>query len=215
MYIQYRNLKLTEISGRPDEDNAKILNGDYLDKSSKNFVMPSRDEMMKYIFSDWQVGDILVIADSPLKYPKLQGNTLVEMTKEEICATGDLSILIDGEYFENGKIIKVEYNEELGYLKPVWYRELKQWLDGATDLEKVQAQISEYSELDTPSTLKEMGTELANECMNMLIELRGMAYGMQNETEVDGAVEYRDLPIFPKPSEKLKAFKDRFNSIRK
>lgn len=213
MYIQYRDLKLIQCSSRPDKDNEAILRGDYLDKSQENFVMPGRDEMMKYIFSDWQVGDILVIADSPLKHPKLQGDTLVEMTREGICQSGDLSILVDGEYFEDGKIIKVEYNPELGYLKPVWYRELKQWLDGATDLEKVQAQISEYSELDTPSTLKEMGTELANECIDMLISLRNLAYSLESPKTMRRA--RRSVIEIPQPSEQLKVFKDRFNSIRK
>ena len=231
MYIQYRELKVIEISGRPDKDNEKILNGDYLDKSptyeypegydnsmdgnflqpiEKPFIMPSKDEMMKFIFSDWQKGDILVIADSPLRYPKLQNGTLVEMTREEVCTTGNLSILLDGEYFDGTKIIKVEYNQELGYLNPIWNRELKQWLEGATDLEKVQAQIKEYSELDTPSTLKEMGTELANECMNMLIELRKMAYTLGEPT----TLEERDLLTLPQPSDKLKQFKNKFNSIK-
>lgn len=116
MYIQYRNLKLIEKSARTDEENEAILRGDYLDKSptyeilenleeaEKPFEMPSRDEMMKYIFSDWQVGDILIIADAPLQHPKVQGDTLVEMTREEVCESGDLSILFDGEVFENGAI---------------------------------------------------------------------------------------------------------------
>ena len=133
MYLQYRNLKLIEISGRPDEDNKKILNGDYLNKSLKDFEMPSKDEMMKYIFSDWQVGDILVIADSPLKYPKVQGDTLVEMTREEICESGDLSILQDGEIFEGGKIITVPAPENL--LKKVWDKEAHIWKEGATEEE--------------------------------------------------------------------------------
>lgn len=153
---------------------------------------------------------------SLVKYNKpIWDNGVVRnMTREEICNTGDLSVLFDGEYYENGKIIKVEYNQELGYLRPTWNRELKQWLDGATDLEKVQAQINEYSELDTPSTLKEMGTELANECMDMLIELRGMAYEMENSTEVDAFVDYKAPLVLPKPSEKLEQFKNKYKSIK-
>ncbi len=233
MYIQYRNLQLIERSARTDEENEAILNGDYLDKSPKYeypegyddsvdggflrpievpFVMPSKDEMMKFIFSDWQKGDILVIADYPLKHPKLQGDTLVEMTREEICESGDLSILVDGEYFENGKIIKVEYNQELGYLKPIWNKDVHQFVEGASDVEQVQAQINEYSELDTPSILKEMGTELANECMDMLIQLRGMAYGLENSKPLRR--RKRAILELPQPSIELKAFKDRFNSIK-
>lgn len=157
MYLQYRNLELIEKSGRPDEDNEAILRGDYLDKSTTyenqedyddidegfpqsvevSFV-PSKDEMMTYIFSDWKVGDILVIANAPLQHPKRQGDTLVEMTREEICQTGDLSVLTDGEYFENEKIIKIEYNQKFGYLRPTWDKELKQWIEKATKDEQLE-----------------------------------------------------------------------------
>lgn len=129
MYLQYRNLKLIEISCRPDEDNNDILNGKYDD--SENPL--TREERMKKIFSDWQVGDILVIADSPLKYPKVQGDTLVEMTKEEVCESGDLSILQDGEIFEGGKIITVLAPKNL--LKKIWDKELHVWKEGATEEE--------------------------------------------------------------------------------
>ena len=91
MFFQYRDLKLIQTSGRPDEDNEAILRGDFLDKSPTYeypenydpsidgefgrpieipFEIPTRDEMLKqFIFPDWQQGDILVIADSPLKHP--------------------------------------------------------------------------------------------------------------------------------------------------
>lgn len=142
MYLQYRNLELIEKSGRPDEDNEAILRGDYLDKSTTYenqedyddidegflqpieipFVMPSKDEMLKYIFSDWKVGDILVIANAPLQHPKLQGNTLVEMTREEICQGGDLSILVAGEVFEDSviKTIPKPYGLRLEWEYPNW-----------------------------------------------------------------------------------------------
>lgn len=126
MYIQYRNLKLIQISGRPDEDNEAILRGDYLDKSSEDFVMPTRDEMLRqFIFPDWQQGDILVIADQPLKYPKLSGDTLVEMTREEVCGSGDLSVLEIGEVYQDGKIIKKEPSDDL--FKPKW--EYPNWVE--------------------------------------------------------------------------------------
>lgn len=133
MYIQYRNLELIEKSGRPDEDNEAILRGDYLNKSQEDFIMPSRDEMMKCIFSDWQKGDILVIANSPLRYPKLQGNTLVEMTREEVCATGDLSILVDGEVFENGVIKTIP---RINGIKVVW--QYPNWIEATTLEEQLE-----------------------------------------------------------------------------
>lgn len=109
MYIQYRlsinKYELIMESARPDEDNKAILRGDYLDKTQEGFVMPTRDEIIKqFIFPDWQQGDILVISNSPLKHPKLQGDTLVEMTREEVCESGDLSVLEPGEVWEDGKI---------------------------------------------------------------------------------------------------------------
>lgn len=141
MYLQYRDLKLIEQSGRPDTDNEAILRGDYLDKTPQTtednqeipFVMPSRDEMMKYIFSDWQVGDILVIADIPLRHPKLQGDTLVEMTREEVCKSGDLTILVDGEVFENGIVKTIP--------RPQGFRiewEYPNWVEKATKNEQLE-----------------------------------------------------------------------------
>ena len=141
MYIQYRNLKLLEQSGRPDLDNEAILNGDYLSKTPQRteegqeipFVMPSRDEMMKFIFSDWQKGDILVIADSPLQHPKLQGDTLVEMTREEVCESGDLSVLVDGEIYENGVIKTIP---RIDGIKVEW--QYPNWVETATLEEQLE-----------------------------------------------------------------------------
>lgn len=136
MYLQYRKNKnkyeLMSVNGRSDEDNEAILRGDYLDKSQKDFIMPSRDQMMKYIFSDWQQGDILVIVDSPLKYPKLENGTLIEMTREEVCLSGDLSILNAGEVFEDGVIKTIP--------KPQGVRiewEYPKWVEKATKDEQL------------------------------------------------------------------------------
>ena len=152
MFFQYRDLKLIQTSGRPDEDNEAILRGDFLDKSPTYeypedydpsidgefgrpieipFEIPTRDEMLKqFIFPDWQQGDILVIADSPLKHPKLQGNTLVEMTREEVCETGDLSVLDIGEVYQEGAIIKKEKPKGV---KIEW--EYPNWVEKATEEE--------------------------------------------------------------------------------
>lgn len=128
MYLQYRNLKLIEISGRPNKDNEDILNGVY-DNSETPL---SKEERLKMIFFDWKSGDILVIADTPLKHPKLSGDTLVEMTREEVCATGDLSVLADGEVFEDNQIKIIPIPEEL--FKPKW--EYPNWIEGMSDEEK-------------------------------------------------------------------------------
>ena len=242
MYLQYRNLKLIEISGRPDNINKKILNGDYLDKSTKYkypenygdemdgtflqpikipFEMPSRDEMMKYVFSDWQVGDILVIADSPLKYPKVQGDTLIEMTLyeayqnglyelkyNEVIYKGDILVLEQGQYVDEKGILQTVPKPEGTRVE--WNWKIHEWEEKATNLEIVQAQYKDYEGMDTPSTLEEMKQQdpaLATEYLNMMIELRGLIYTLSaSETQ---AVGYAVLPI-PQPSEKLKEFKNKF-----
>lgn len=161
MFLQYRDLKLIQTNNRPDEDNEAILRGDYLNKTPTYtedgqeipFVMPTRDETLKlYIFPEWQVGDILVIANQPLKHPKLQGDTLIEMTREEICATGDLSVLGDGEVYQNGKII---YKEKPEGVKIEWI--YPNWVETATleeqlefykqEILKVTAELSVYEKV--------------------------------------------------------------------
>lgn len=229
MYLQYRNLKLIQTSGRPNEDNEKILNGYYLDKSPTItetgeevlFKMPTRDEMIKqFIFPDWQEGDILVIADSPLKYPKVQGDTLVEMTLYEAYKNGlyelkyneviykdDILILEPGQYIKDNEVVTVPKIEGVR-VEWDWVNHI--WEDKATNLEAVQAQYKEYEGMDTPSTLEEMKQQdpaLATEYLNMMIELRGLIYTLSaSETQ---AVGYAVLPI-PQPSEKLKEFKNKF-----
>lgn len=221
MYLQYRNLELIEISGRPDKDNEKILEGEFLNKSSKDFVMPSKDEMMKYIFSDWQVGDILVIADKPLKYPKVQGDTLVEMTLyeayqnklyelkyNEVIYKDDILVLKQGQYIDEKGVLQTVPKPE--GIKIEWNWELHEWEEKATNLEIVQAQYKDYEGMDTPSTLEEMKQQdpaLATEYLNMMIELRNLIYTLSvSETQ---AVGYAAIHI-PEPSNKLKEFKNRF-----
>lgn len=242
MYLQYRNLKLIEMSGRIDKDNEKILSGDYLDKSPKYkypenygdemdgtflqpieipFEMPSKDEMMKYIFSDWQAGDILVIADSPLKYPKVQGDTLVEMTLyeayqnklyelkyNEAIYKDDILVLEQGQYVDEEGVLQTV--PKIDGVKVEWNWETNKWEDLATPLEVVQSQYKDYEGMDTPSTLEEMKQQdpaLATEYLNMMIELRGLIYTLSaSETQ---AVGYAILPI-PQPSKALKEFKNKF-----
>lgn len=126
MFLQYRNLKLIQTSSRPDEDNKDILGGKY-DNSETPL---SYEERISKIFSDWQQGDILVIADQPLKHPKKQGDTLVEMTREEICESGDLSVLDVGEVYQDGTIIKKEKPQGV---KIEW--QYPNWVEKATEEE--------------------------------------------------------------------------------
>ena len=217
MYIHYRGTKLITKSGRPDEVNEAILRGDYLDKSPTYtedgqeipFVMPTRDEMLKlYIFPEWQVGDILVIANQPLKHPKLQGDTLVEMTREEVCKSGDLSILTDGEVYQDGKITYKAPPEDM--LKPKWI--YPDWIEQATEdeisLNQIQTMYSEYSSMDMPSVVKEMESQdpaIAEEFLTMLIKLRTMASQISEGMSV--------LSVLPEPSKELIAFKNKFKGM--
>lgn len=137
-------------------------------------------------------------------------NGLYALAEHEIIHQNEIVQLNPGQYVDSSSDSIVTVPQPVEFLKPQWNWETNSWIDMATDLEKVQAQINEYSELDTPSTLKEMGTELANECMNLLIQLRNMAYTLGEQA----VMQERDLPILPKPSAKLKAFKDKFNSIK-
>ena len=217
MYLQYRNLKLIEISGRPDEDNEKILNGIY-DNSEESL---SREERLKMIFSDWQIGDILVIADKPLKYPKKSGDTLVEMSLyeayqnklyelkyNEVIYKDDILVLEQGQYVDESGVLQAVPKPEGTRVE--WNWETHEWEEKATNLEIVQAQYKDYEGMDTPSTLEEMKQQdpaLAEEYLNMMIELRGLIYTLSvSETQ---AVGYAVLPI-PQPSLALKEFKNKF-----
>lgn len=217
MYIHYRGTKLITKSGRPDEDNEAILRGDYLDKTPTYtdereeipFVMPSRDEMIKqFIFPNWQQGDILVIADQPLKYPKLQGDTLVEMTREEVCESGDLSVLVEGEVYQDGKIIYKAPPEDMLKSKWIYPDWIEQATEGEISLNQIQTMYNEYSSMDMPSVVKEMESQdpaIAEEFLTMLIELRTMASQISEGMSV--------LSVLPEPSKELIAFKNKFKGM--
>lgn len=128
MFLQYRDLKLIQTDNRPNQDNEDILEGKY--DNSKTPL--SYEERIAKIFSDWQEGDILVIADQPLKHPKKQGDSLIEMTREEVCGSGDLSVLEIGEVYQDGKIIKKEPSDDL--FKPKW--EYPNWVESMSQEEQ-------------------------------------------------------------------------------
>lgn len=75
-----------------------------------------------------------------LQYPIIdkETNLIREKTQEELKLEGIIE-LDDGEYIEDGKLIVVEYDEKLGYLKRMWNKETHIWYEGATEEE-----ITEY-----------------------------------------------------------------------
>lgn len=71
-----------------------------------------------------------------LQYPIIdkETNLIREKTQEELKLEGIIE-LDDGEYIEDGKLIVVEYDEKLGYLKRMWNKETHIWYEGATEEE--------------------------------------------------------------------------------
>ena len=137
MYQQYRNIdgniNLITVSGRPDEVNEKILNGDYSKKSSEN---------IKLIFSEWEDGDILYIANTTLENPVLDKNRLREKTKyelymekkytllpNEVVIDNEIKTLSEGQYVIEGNIKTKDKPEGL---QIEWDWETKEWVEKGT-----------------------------------------------------------------------------------
>lgn len=78
-----------------------------------------------------------VITEIKLSYPTWTGTELREMTDEELKVEGLLE-LQDGEYIQDGKLIKVEYDTELGCVKPAWNKETHIWEETATLEEQLE-----------------------------------------------------------------------------
>ncbi len=78
--------------------------------------------------------DNAVVVEKEYFYPTWTGTELREMTQEELKIEGIVS-LEDGEYIQDGQLIKVEYDISLGYLKPTWNKEAHVWYEGATEEE--------------------------------------------------------------------------------
>lgn len=136
-------------------------------------------------------------------------NGLYELQPHQVEYEGDIITLEPGQFINpQGKLETVPKIEGT---RVEWNWETNQWEDVATNLEVVQKQYSEYEGMDTPSVVKEMELQdpaLAEEFVNMLIELRGLIYTLSaSETQ---AVGYTAIHI-PTPSKALKNFKNRFN----
>lgn len=72
--------------------------------------------------------------DTDFSYPKIDGDTIREKTQEELKVEGIIE-LVDGEYIQDGKLIIVEYDEKLGYLKKAWNKTEHIWYESATEEE--------------------------------------------------------------------------------
>ena len=136
---------------------------------------------------------------------KLEDNEVAIDSKKTIVS------LAEGQYVEADEVVTVPCPKE--YLKREWDKVTHTWKDLTTDLDRVEAQYSEYEGMDTPSTIQEMKLQdeaLATEYLNMMIELRGLIYTLSaTETQTVG---YAVIHI-PAPSQALKEFKDKFKRV--
>lgn len=101
---------------------------------------------LNYDYEDFKKNPILYYPDWNTSYYAITNkydhpivdddNIIREMTREEkILKLGMEELLEDGEYIQDGKLIVVEYDEKLGYLKRTWNKETHIWYEGATEEE--------------------------------------------------------------------------------
>ena len=144
------------------------------------------------------------------KYEKYKKG-LYELLENEVEYKGDILILEPGQYLENGEI---KSKDKIEGTRVEWNWTTHEWEEKATNLEIVQAQYRDYEGMDTPSTLEEMKQQdpaIAEEYLNMMIELRGLIYTLSASEQQP--VGYSTISI-PTPSESLKNFKNKFNLVR-
>ena len=144
------------------------------------------------------------------KYEKYKKG-LYELLENEVEYQGDILVLEPGQYLENGEI---KSKDKIEGTRVEWNWTTHEWEEKATNLEIVQAQYRDYEGMDTPSTLEEMKQQdptMAEEYLNMMIELRGLIYTLS--TSEQQPVGYTAIQI-PMPSESLKNFKNKFNLVR-
>lgn len=140
------------------------------------------------------------------KYEKYQKG-LYELQFNEVIYKDDVLVLEQGQYIDEKGILKTV--EKIEGTRVEWNWETHEWEEKATMLEIVQAQYAEYEGMDTVSTVREMeklDKAMADEFINMLIELRQIAYSLNGTAETQ-SVGYSTLPI-PKPSKTLQEYLD-------
>lgn len=127
------------------------------------------------------------------KYEKFKAG-LYELVYNEVEFKGDILTLEAGQYIKDNELVTVPKIEGT---RVEWNWETHTWEEKATMLEIIQAQYAEYDGMDTYSTVEEMkriNPAMAEEFVNMLIELRQMAYSLEGTVETQ-AVGYTALTI--------------------
>lgn len=84
-------------------------------------------------YPDWNTS--YYATENKYEYPIVDDDSVIrEMTREEkILNLGMEELLEDGEYIQDNQIIKIEYDESLGYLKRTWNKVTHIWYEGATE----------------------------------------------------------------------------------
>lgn len=184
------------------------------------YVIEEEDYLPKFNIQDFYPNfdnEIMVYKDNKLTRPIYKNGELREMTREEICETGDLSILIEGEVYQDDVII---YKEPPKGLKIEW--EYPNWVEKATqqeiDLKAVREQYEEYEPMDTPLTfirLEEQG--LKEEYISMMKQLQELIVQLETQIQSENSilmfmVKSNNINI-PKASQELEEFKNKFKLI--
>ena len=113
--------------------------------------------------------------------------------------------LEEGQYINGDEIIIVPKLENA--ISQKWDKAKHIWVDTTTDLDRVRSQYEEYKPLDTPLTFLELEEQgLKQEYINMMKELQVLIVQLENNVTMYTIA-------LPKPSEKLKEFKEKFNKI--
>lgn len=147
------------------------------DKNLKHLIT------LNYDYEDFKTNPSLYYPDwkteyyaSPTKYeyPILDNEVIREMTREEkILQLGMEELLIDGEYLQEGKIIKVEYDESLNYYKKAWDKINHIWYEATTQAEFTEMRakkILEYSKLEQDKKVLENSKFSTQEEIQLITE---------------------------------------------
>lgn len=97
---------------------------------------------------EYFVGDDLVTIERPSWQYKWNANN----NAWEI----DETKLRNGEYIGNGNIIKVEYDKDLNYVKPLWDKVNHIWTEGASEIEIAKSNLEKIEKLNNYLDCEEM-----------------------------------------------------------
>lgn len=105
----------------------------------------------KLYYPDWN-DDTMYVGMGDYTYPVYDPaiNQVRQKTTKELKIEGLMS-LNAGEYIDEGEVKYLEYDEALGYYKPLWDYEKKKWYEGTTRTEFLEIRtekILEYSKLE-------------------------------------------------------------------